>query len=273
MTKEEARAYAQKLTQDMGASPEETAVILKAFDNDKFAHGFVPRPEVDRSLDRVKSEFEPFKQQAEYYEKDWYPKAKLAYETNLRGIATLDKYRQRFGDLNPDDPAEVRKLTQATGLTKEEVRELMDKEMTERLGRRDRATLELMNIREQHMDTFKKRLDVAKFEKFVEEQQKTGEFTSLKGAYRDFVEPEQAATSEASLAERIKRERAEAVQDFASRNKIPSDPKPREAHLLYDRETLKKEAAKENGMSAREEFLGILRDPDPDTIKQRYPTA
>lgn len=278
MTKQEALSYAQQLLKESGASEEEVTLASKLFEREKFANGFIPRPEVDRALDSERGKYRDIQARNEYLEKEWLPSAKQAEAQAKAVYSKFQKYQQLYGDVDEGDPASVRTAAHATGLTEAKVRELLTAELGTALASRDRATLDLMTIREDYMDRFKKRLPLDDFEKHVDEQRKRGNVDSLTAIYKDWIEPEANKLtphrfSEDELKARDKRIREEAEKDIRSRHGLPVDAKAKEAHLLFDRDRLQKEkaASNGNGQSGREAFLQVLNDPDPDTIKQRYP--
>lgn len=277
MNKEEAIAYAKQLLKDSGASDEEVTQAVKLFEREKFAQGFIPRPEVDRALDSERGKYRDIHARNEYLEKEWLPQAKTAYEKNLKGIAILEKYQQLYGPIDDSNNAETRHAAAATGLSEEKIRELLktelDGQLSAHLSARDQATLDLMEIREDYMDRFKKRLPLKDFEKAVTEARKSGSNDSLTAIYKNWIDPDVRRIDEANVEARIKQAKEEAVRDFASRNRIPVDSKPKEPHLLFDRQDKSSNnGANGNGRkSGRDAFLEVLNDPEPETVKQRYP--
>lgn len=269
MTKQEAKEYAIKLAKESGADEATVTHISTLYDNDKFYQGFVPRPEVDRSLDAERTKYKQFQERNDYLEKQWFPEAKAAYENNKKIATKYSKYVELYGDIDPEDANAQRKAAANMGISKEELATMLNETLDSRLSARDRATLDLMEIREDYTERFKKRLPLNEFEKHVAEARKQGSNDSLQAIYKDWIAPEVEKISTTATEERIKREREEAVRDYQSRHGIPAAAKPREAHLLLDREKLEKDADK--GQSGREAFLQVLNDPEPDTVKSRFP--
>lgn len=274
MTKAEAKAYALQVLKESGVADEAATQIASAFDNDKFFNGFVPRPEVDRALSSEQQKYTTYKQRNEYLEKEWFPSAKRNEESARAILTKFQKYQELYGEIDENDPAAVRRAATATGLTKEQVAEMLQ----DTLASRDRATLDLMEIREDYMDRFKKRLPMKDFEKHVEEARRAGSNDSVSALYRDWIAPEieKAAPhrfSDADLAARDKRIREEAEKDLASRRSTPTDTRRREPHLLLDAARLKAEREKANGAakSGREAFLEVIDDPNPETVRERFP--
>ena len=278
MTKDEAKAYALKIAKESGMDEATTTQIAAAFDNDKFFNGFVPRPEVDRALDSERGKYRDVHARNEYLEKEWLPSAKQAESQAKSIVAKYNKYVQTYGDIDESDPASVRSAAMNTGMTEDKIRELLSRELGTALSARDQATLDLMEIREDYMERFKKRLPMKDFERQVAEARKTGNNDSLSAIYRDWVAPELDKMtphrfSDDELKARDKRLAEDAVKDFASRNRVPVDARPREAHMLLDNAKLRAEKDKANGsaQSGRDAFLEVMADPDADTVRQRYP--
>lgn len=271
MTKEEAKAYALKIAQESGVAPEVATQIASAFDNDKFFNGFVPRPEVDRSLNSERQRYNEFKTRNEYLEQQWYPEAKRVREQAEGVLSRLTKYQQLYGEIDESDPNAVRRAANATGLSKEDVQAMLTEHLSTALSSRDAATLDLLDIREEHLERFKKRIPMNEFEGYVAQQRKAGRNDSLRSLYKDWVQPELEKVNEASIEARLKAAREEGAKDFASRHKLPVDSKPREAHLLFDRKG--EDGKPETSRSGRDAFLEVLNDPDPDTVRARFPVS
>lgn len=287
MTKEEAKAYFLKIAKEAGVDESTATQQAAIFDNDKLAHAFVARPDVDRAISTEQARYRDIHARNEYLEHEWLPNAKRA-EAQANGlIAKFKKYQELYGDIDPNDPADVRRASNATGLSRDEVNALLQETLEQRLSSRDRATLDLMEIREDYMDRFKKRLPMKEFESHVVEARKSGNQDSISAIYRDWISADiEKQTphrfSEEELKARDRRIAEEATKDFASRHHIPTTTKPREPHLLFDNESLRKSKDGGNGngngngngpAAGRDAFLEVLNDPDPDTVRSRYPVA
>ena len=278
MTTAEAIAYAQQLLKDSGAPDEEVTQVAKLFGREKFAQGFIARPEVDRSLDAERQKSKAHAERNDYLENTWLPSAKRAEEQAKNVYAKFQRYQQLYGDIDESNPADVRRAAADTGLTADQVRELLSKEMGSILSANNAATLDLMKIQNHHFERFKKALPIDDLEAHVAEVRKRGNSDSLMAIYKDWIgdQVDKASPhrfSDDDLKARDKRIAEDAVKDFASRNHVPVDSRPKEAHLLFDNATLKAEKAKANGgdKSGRDAFLEVLSDPDPETVRQRYP--
>lgn len=269
MTKQEAKEYAIKLAKESGADEATVTHISTLYDNDKFYQGFVPRPEVDRSLDAERTKYKQFQERNDYLEKQWFPEAKAAYENNKKIAAKYSKYVELYGDIDPEDANAQRKAAANMGISKEELATMLNEQLDSRLSAQGSAAMELMEIRDDYRERFGKRMPVSEFEKFVVEQRKRGVNDSLMANYKTWIEPDVEKASSAAVEARIKQAQEEAVRDYQSRHGIPAAARPREAHLLLDREKLA--ADKDKGQSGREAFLQVLNDPEPDTVKSRFP--
>jgi hypothetical protein len=267
MTKEEAKAYALKIATESGVAHEVATQIAGAFDNEKFFNGFVPRPEVDRALSSEQQKYQQFKQRNEYLEGEWYPTAKKAHDQALQVSGKLQKYQQLYGEIDEADPNAMRRAATATGLTQDQVSELLNQRVSTATSSLGQELIEYTDIKDDYQDRFKKRLPRKELEAYIAEQRRAGKNDSLTSYYEQWVRPqEQAATphrfSEEELKARDKRIAEEATRDYASRHKLPVADRPREAHLLFDRTP--KEGTKtsaDQSSAGRDAFLSELNDP------------
>src|SRR3972149_4309538 len=239
MTREEAKTYFTKLAQDAGLEDAQKDAVLKAFDNDKFVAGatdpLMRHDDYSRKMDELAGEKKTWA--------EWYGKADQAYKTNLAGIETLKRYEQLYGPLEGQQAAN----NGANVLTRQEVEQLF--------AVRDQAYTNLLHnglrIAQDHLHRFGAPLDTRELEKFALDRK----ITDMDRAYELYVTPKldsqrqkQEADREAAMNERIKREREEAVRDYASRNKLPIETGPKPFHTFYDRE-----APKEGGSELEQE--------------------
>lgn len=231
MTVEEAKAYFTKLAQDTGLDESQREAVLKAFENDKFARGaadpLMRQDDYSRAQDKVRAREKELT--------DWYTKAEKAYNANLAGVEQLKQYEQLYGPLNGD--SKIGGGTPA-GLTQ--------KDLDERIALLSQATVNLfhkgLRMAQDHLHRFGEPLDTQALERYAVENKITD--TDL--AYDRFVQPKldaqrqrQDTEREASVAKRIEEAKAEAVRDFASRNKLPIDAGPKPFHPFFDRDAPK----------------------------------
>lgn len=270
MNREEAKAYLAKIVSESGITDaNEVAILTKAFENEKFSQGFIPTPEFSRGLDKERATAAEIRKRNEYLEQEWYPKAKATYETMQaeyqKGTKLLERYSQMYGTIDANDSNAVRQAAAATGMSKEEVISALEQS----LAARDAATLDLFDVRDDYYEKFKKRLPINEFQEYVVTERQKGRADSLKALYKDWIEPEAEKVRSSELEARDKRIREEAIRDFAARNHVPVDPRPKEVSFL--KEVLESQSKKDGeGATGREAFLEIMADPDPDTVKQRY---
>lgn len=126
----------------------------------------------------------------------------------------LKQYEDTYGDI---DPGERRQVAKALGVTKEELNTALESRMNER----DLAALkfadDLTDVKLDYDRRFKEPLDTQAVFKIAGERQ-----TDLKTAYNLMIAPRVEEIRTKDLDERIKRERKEAVEEFASQHKLPT---------------------------------------------------
>lgn len=255
MTDEQEKYY-RKLAQDAGFSEEQTKAVLEAIGNEKFGQGVVPRPEFSRGLDQERAKMKPLQDRVDYYEKDFYPKAKKAQDAYMAGVERLRLYEQTYGEIRPGQQA--RQAAEATGLSRDEVERLVQERAEKLISARDRMFLEFEEIRDSHRDEFGKPLPIRDFEGFVEKQRESGDFVNLKSAHDRFVAEDRDTLRQKKIDEEVDRRLKEKLEDYQSQHHIPSDPRPTEPHLLNDSDRLRQEAEKEGAPSGRDAFLETM---------------
>ena len=171
----------------------------------------------------------------------------------MAGISEHQKYRDTYGPLDSYAGSDVAQAAKASGLSEAQTRELLASEMDPRLAVRDQATLDLMDIRDDYRDAFKTRMPVKEFETYVAQQRQSGSQDGLRALYRDWTEPKMDEVREKSQKDHDKRIAEEAIQDFASRNKVPVSTKPVEVSILS--EHMAKERAADGTATGRDAFF------------------
>ncbi len=271
MNAQESMEYAIKMAQESGASEAEVAAIKSVFGNDKFRQGFVPTPEFSRGLD---SERAKAKKVDDYYRNDWYPKAEATVksyaEKATQAETRLAQYERLYGPI--ETAADANRAATATGLGINEVDKLVNAKLQAALNAQGNAALELMDIREQHRDSFGKRLDTKDFERFVEDQQSNNSFRDLRSAYESYVKPQAEKLQEQERATFKKQITEEAIRDYQSKHGLPTSDEPTERSILFrDRSQDGKDGNGNNGTSARDEFREIMRNQHDPDLRRKYP--
>jgi hypothetical protein len=253
--------YWQELVKKHGISEESAGAVLKVLKDEKagkaFLEGFVPQSDYSRDLDKTRDEWKGKLTEAEKkvlgYD-DWYKGAKATFDATVTQAqaneARLKKYQDTFGAL--DDSDGTPKLPPDT-VTRKEM-----EEMVSRLsGNTAKVIKELTHAATDHIHRFGTTLDVEAFEKFMVENN-----LAPRDAYERFVAPKLAEKQTAEVEARVKREREEAVRDYASKHKMPVDEKPREVSPFFDRREPEKGTTEaQQQRHSRNTFLETLRQP------------
>lgn len=251
------KAYWKELAQKNGIDDETLNPLLEALDKkDSFrkamTEGFKPLPDYSHDLDDVRDKAVKAKEQ-EY--KDWYEDTKKKYDEYLKAEAELKQYREKHGTL---EGAPVNTV----GLTKEEVARMLEEQMAQRLNQRDSAYMDLLEIREQHLGTFKKPLEVKAFEAAWKDHPEWG--NSMKSAYKFFVEPEMEKVRETEFNTRLQQKYDEGLRDGFSRRSLPTDSASKTFSPLFDRkEDVGKLSERDQENHSRQAFFDGLRDQKP----------
>ena len=144
-------------------------------------------------------------------------------------------------------------------LTKEDVNALLEAKLNDTMSRRDAAVLDLLEIRENHLGTFKKPLNVKEFEKEWKEHPEWG--GQMKLAYSQYVGPDLDKAKEAEWTAKLAQAREEGIRDGYSRRATPTDHQPRTFSPMFDKDP---EVSKldENAQEkhSREAFFEGLRE-------------
>lgn len=185
----------------------------------KLKEGVLARSDYSQQMDALKAERETFA--AEITEartkiqgwQKWYG------DVTTEVAATqeqLKAYKDAYGDL---DSQQQRQVAQQAGFTKDE----FEKRLNEEIGRRDVANLkfadDLTDIKIDYRDRFKEKLDTSAVYKIAGERQ-----CDLTTAYNVHIADRVEEARKAELKETIKKEREDAVQEYASKHNLPVVP-------------------------------------------------
>ena len=256
------KAYWKEIATKAGLGEDELKQVTGVLDNDKFAKafsdGFKPLPDYSHDLDDVRARAKAEKDQ-EY--KEWYEKEQQKYNDYLQGLDELKWYRQAYPRNNNDSN---HSNGEPKPLSQDEIDKLVDAKLktvlNETLTRRDSAVLDLLDVREFHMNKFKSPLDVKAFESAWKEHPEWG--GSLKIAYKSFVEPEVKKIEEAEWTTKMEQRYQEGIRDGFSRKAVPTDHQPKTFSPLFDRkEDVSKMTESDQERHSREAFFEGLREP------------
>lgn len=253
------KAYTRDVFAKAGLGDEATKQVLAAMEDDKFQKAFTdhfkPLPDYSHDLDDVRNRTKVEKDQ-EY--REWFDKEQLKYSEYQASLDELQGYRQKFPNNQPPPKGD------APAMTQEQIDKLVEAKLTttlnDVLGRRDSAVLDLLEVREFHMQKFKSPMDVKSFETAWKEHPEWG--GSLKQAYKSFVEPEVKKAEEADWNAKIEAKYQEGIRDGYSRKAVPTDHQSKTFSPFFDRkEDVAKLGEQDQEKHSREAFFEGLREP------------
>lgn len=263
MTAAEAKQEFEKLAKDSGLTEDQMKAVLQAFDNEKFAKGvgtgYARHSEYSSALDKLKnaeSKIGQYEDKIGQYE-DWYTKQAAPAITAAQQVAQrLQQYEAQYGPLDDQTVRDRKAAAGALGVTREE----LDKVLKERSDASTAAFVEyerqMGDIRLDHFARFGEKMDMDKFEKFMRESKSA----DIPGAYMKYVEPRMEEKRNKDFEDRIKKERDEAVRDFASRHKIPTETRPEPTSPLEDLMKLKRDKDYDGDSKAKEAFVSAWNE-------------
>jgi len=253
--------YWQELVKKHGISEDAAGAVLKVLKDEKagkaFIEGFVPQSDYSRDLDKTRDEWKGKYTEAEKkvtgYD-EWYKNAKATFDSTVEKATTyeakLKKYQDTFGALDDSDGTPKLPPDLATRKDLEEVVSRMS-------GNAAKVIKEVTYAATDHLHRFGAPLDVEAFEKFMVENN-----MAPRDAYERFVAPKVAEKQTAEFEARVKREREEAVRDYASKHRMPVEEKPREVSPFFDRREPEKGTSEaQQQRHSREVFLESMRQP------------
>lgn len=257
--------YWKKLAEQHGVSEETANAILTVIQDEKagkaFLDGFVPQSDYSRDLNKQQEEWKGKLSAAEQTAKevrDWYSTAKPAYDaaleegTKLKG--RLAKYEETFGSISDDGGAP--KLPPDV-VTRKDLEELAKNQA----GNTARVMKDLVRAATDHVHRFGEPLDVDAFEKYIVDNN-----LSPREGYDRYISPKLEERRNNEIEARVKREREEAVRDYASRHKMPVDQAPRELSPFFDRkEPAKDSSPLQQDRDSRNVFIESMRNPAGQT--------
>ena len=255
------KAYWKDIATKAGLDEAKLKQVTEVMDDDKFAKAFTdhfkPLPDYSHDLDDVRNKAK-LEKDAEY--KDWFDKEQTKYNEYLASLQELEGYRKQFPNNNQQKPPNGEGVT----MTQEQIDKLMDAKLqttlNDVLGRRDSAVLDLLEVREFHMEKFKKSLDVKSFESAWKEHPEWG--GQLKQAYKNFVEPDVKKAEEADWNAKIEAKYQEGIRDGYTRKQLPTDHQSKTFSPIFDRkDDIGKLTEGDQERHSREAFFEGLREP------------
>lgn len=194
----------------------------------KLREGVLARADYSQSMDSLRAERESFanevaeaRNRIDGWQK-WYGEVSTQVAQSQE---ELKAYRDAYGDL---DAADKRRVAREAGYTKEE----FEKRLQDEINRRDIANLkfadDLTDIKLDHRERFKEALDTEAVYRIAGERG-----TDLKTAYQTLISDRVKEQDEAKWKDTIKKEREDAVREYASQHNLPIiDTRSEVTHVL-----------------------------------------
>lgn len=234
MAKKDNEALYQEFLADLKKINPKIEEILDDATNAKLKDSVLARAEFSRQSDELRAQREELLawQEAEKQKIDGWQKW---YGDTSREVAAMNdkltKYVEAYGEL---DDAGQRREAAKVGLSKED----FEKQLNSRLQERDVAALkfvdDLTDLKIEHRDRFKEKLDTSAVYKIAGEKN-----LPLDVAYKLYINDRVEEQNKVQIEERVKREREEAVADFASKHNLPViSSSPDHIHVLDVKEPL-----------------------------------
>lgn len=228
-----------------GVPQERIDAFLQALGDDSvqkaFTQNFVETSQYHSNLDRMKNEYEgrlsQTQQQVQAWDKWWQDNG--ATINQLPTYAKkLQAYEAMYGRLDGDATAgEIRQAATATGLTKQEVQELLDQRTAQVASATSTLMKDIAYVTADHQQRFRgEPLDLDKLEEFAAKSN-----LPLRQAYKEFINPRMEETRKSEFEAAIKAAREEGAKDALSKHKLPVDSRPKEPHPLFDQKVPPKE--------------------------------
>lgn len=217
--KQQEEAYEAFLSDVLATVPEDRrAAAEELLRHDKVREGVMGRAEISRQAQQLAdarkqldADLADARTKIKGWE-DWY-----AAESAKVGAreAKLQRYQDTYGDLDGDG--------NGTKPTKFVSAEDFDKRLHETIGQRDAAAIEfadvLTDLKFEHRDRFKERLDTAALLKLAGEKN-----LPLRAAYREFVAEKVETLRKTEMDEAVKHAREEGAREALAKHNLPVIP-------------------------------------------------
>jgi hypothetical protein len=258
--------YWEQVAKKAGLADEQIGQVAALLGDEKvskaFSDNFKMLPDYSRGLDEVrdKARSEGAKSKEDEY-KSWYNDTKTKYDQYTSSLATLEQYKKVYGPLE-GAKQHRQAVQQGSGFTQEQldqiIEERLSKDLDERFRQRDQSYIDLLEIRERHMQTFKEPLATKEFESFWREHPELG---NMNTAYREFVTPRIEERREAETADKLKAAREEGLRDGLSQQNAPGAHGRKGFSPLFDRQTeIDKMGDLEKEQHSRAAFLEAMQE-------------
>lgn len=214
-----AQQYFDKLMRDAGMDETTIATVASALAHEKVAGNAnqlvkTATEDYNAQVGRVRALEGKVKEYG-----DWYGTANSEYQ---RMVSELEQARN--GNGNGTAPT----MDTSKFISKDELASTLagySKTQAEQYAKAIKMTAHLASS---HVARFKEALDVEAIDQIANEKN-----VPLDVAYNLYIQPRVEASAASDLESRIKREREEAVKQYASQHRLPVDPSPSEVAPVY----------------------------------------
>lgn len=230
--------YWTEIAGKAGLTEEQTALVGGALGDEAVAKalssGFIPRPEVDRSLDAAKkaTRESAFKEAKTGYD-GWYYEEALPKMNALQD--KVDRYEKERGPLTP---LKEKEPLNPPGTDPAKLLETVMSNVEGLLKDRDAATVNLWEDGLVIVDDWRRRFPeeifpVQEFRKFAEENNlRPGD------AYKQFIAPRVEKVTEGQHEKALIKAKEEGAREALSKLNLPTDPTPRDPSPFFTKPEL-----------------------------------
>lgn len=214
--------YKEYLAELIAIKPELKDLLEDEKVSTKLREGVLARADYSQSMDALKAEKEQvstYLQQEKQKIEGWYKWYGDATAQMSATAEELQKYKDEFGDL--DDKGQRRAAAQM-GMTPDQVNKILADEIQKRETAYLKFAEDLTDIKMDHRDRFKERLDTEAVYKLAADKQ-----LSLQAAYKEYISERVDDLNRKDLEDRLKAAREEGFKEALSKHNLPvmsSDP-------------------------------------------------
>lgn len=236
----EALEHFTKLATDAGLPEDQVKAVAAALKHEAFgkqvAKGFMLEADYSKNKGELAKERKAIeKEYAEYYGKlnEWAKGYNSTVEDSKRVLDEYRKYVETYGAL--DKPAKPNGTEAGiSGLSLEQLKTLLEEHGKHLSSNVSSFVRDAIKLSSDYQRKFGEPMDVDAFEQHLDEVRKADPQAAIKDVYQSWIAPRLEERQKTALEERIKREREQAVQEYASTHKVPVDTGTREYSPAWD---------------------------------------
>lgn len=243
MTRDEAKAYLQKLATDAGLDEGQRNALAAALGNEKFAEsvtdGFMLKSDYSRSKNEVAEEKRKAAEEyAKKYQelKAWSEQYGGTIEQARKVYGEWERYKQTLGELNGDGGGNVNGDQNGNkGMpTLDQFTKLLDDRIGAMANQTGSVIKSAVKMSTDYQKRFGEPIDMDEFDNFFAERQKTNKNLDIDTAYKLWIEPKAEEQREKRHAEELKKAKEEGAQEVRSKLHVPIDSGSRELSPAWD---------------------------------------